>query len=179
MGPGELGSYIPASIQTLPGLRRRNGMRVWRERNKKEKMVSSGHQFEPGMDQSLVRSYWAVTFKLPLFPEAEILAEAKAVKLFAYSVSVKDTPLAVDAEVLNDFEGQYLSSSFFLDHWPDRTRREGIQYIKTGLDRKQDYRHTGLRDRPIDIRTKVTAYFLGMECLLLYGFIFFYGSLLL
>lgn len=37
----------------------------------------------------------------------------------------------------------------------------------------------GLRDRPIDIRTKVTAYFLGMECLLLYGFIFFYGSLLL
>ncbi|KAH9769914.1 Regulator of nonsense transcripts 1-like [Citrus sinensis] len=58
-------------------------------------------------DQSLVRSYWAVTFKLPLFPEAEILAEAKAVKLFAYSVSVKDTPLAVDAEVLNDFEGCY------------------------------------------------------------------------
>lgn len=54
-----------------------------------------------------------MTFKLPLFPEAEILAEAKAVKLFAYSVSVKDTPLAVDAEVFNDFEGQYLSSSFF------------------------------------------------------------------
>lgn len=48
-----------------------------------------------------------MTFKLPLFPEAEILAEAKAVKLFAYSVSVKDTPLAVDAEVLNDFEGCY------------------------------------------------------------------------
>lgn len=47
------------------------------------------------------------TYKLPLFPEAEILASAKAVKLFAYSVSVKDTPLAVDAEVLNDFEGCY------------------------------------------------------------------------
>ena len=54
-----------------------------------------------------------MTFKLPLFPEVEILVEAKVVKLFAYCVSVKDTPLAVDVEVLNDFEGQYLSSSFF------------------------------------------------------------------
>lgn len=51
---------------------------------------------------------------VPLFPEAEILAEAKAVKLFACSVSVKDTPLAVDAEVLNDFEGCYSVQLGFL-----------------------------------------------------------------
>ena len=35
-------------------------------------------------------------------------AEAKELATpFACSVSVKDTPLAVDAEVLNDFEGCY------------------------------------------------------------------------
>lgn len=43
----------------------------------------------------------------PPAAETRPAKKAKAVKLFACSVSVKDTPLAVDAEVLNDFEGCY------------------------------------------------------------------------